>query len=177
MHPTSGPPFHTYLILITALQGRYYYHKPHVTDEKMGHSAHHRDLLRTQKDTAEGISTGKRQRDKVQTKPDTSFQGSPLIAVTQEALHSSATMLQQHMKCCLPWKLIGGSVLRFLSGGWSSGTLCLADTEISGSQRQKQVFHRNHTVYVNQGCQTHFHWGSQQPLGCLQRAECNFKTA
>ncbi|KAF6119922.1 hypothetical protein HJG60_010301 [Phyllostomus discolor] len=28
---------------------------------------------------------------------------------------------------------------------------------------------------LSQGCQTHFHWGPQQPHGCLQRAECNFR--
>ena len=30
--------------------------------------------------------------------------------------------------------------------------------------------------YILQGCQTHFHQGPHQPRGCLQRAECNFKT-
>ena len=29
---------------------------------------------------------------------------------------------------------------------------------------------------VGQGCQTHFHRGPCQPRGCLQRAECNFRT-
>ena len=29
----------------------------------------------------------------------------------------------------------------------------------------------------NQGCQTRFHQGPHQPRGCLQRAECNFRTA
>ena len=28
-----------------------------------------------------------------------------------------------------------------------------------------------------QGCQTHFYRGPHQPHGCLQRAECNFRTA
>ena len=30
--------------------------------------------------------------------------------------------------------------------------------------------------YIGQGCQTHFHWGPHQSCGCLQRAECNFRT-
>ena len=29
---------------------------------------------------------------------------------------------------------------------------------------------------IDQGCQTHFHPGLHQPRGCLQRAECNFRT-
>ena len=29
---------------------------------------------------------------------------------------------------------------------------------------------------LEQGCQTHFHQGPHQPRGCLQRAECNFRT-
>ena len=31
-------------------------------------------------------------------------------------------------------------------------------------------------IYLCQGCQTHCHQGPHQPLGCLQRAECNFRT-
>ena len=29
---------------------------------------------------------------------------------------------------------------------------------------------------LDQGCQTHFHGGPQQPHGCLQRAKCNLRT-
>ena len=29
---------------------------------------------------------------------------------------------------------------------------------------------------LSQGCQTHFHQGQHQPQGCLQMAECNFRT-
>ena len=29
---------------------------------------------------------------------------------------------------------------------------------------------------LDQVCQTHFHWGLNQPCSCLQRAECNFRT-
>ena len=29
---------------------------------------------------------------------------------------------------------------------------------------------------IEQGCQIHLHWGPHQPAGCLQRAECNFRT-
>ena len=30
--------------------------------------------------------------------------------------------------------------------------------------------------FIRQGCQTHFHRGPHQPLSCLQKAECNFRT-
>ena len=30
--------------------------------------------------------------------------------------------------------------------------------------------------FLVQGCQTHFHGGPHQPHGCLQRAECSFRT-
>ena len=35
-----------------------------------------------------------------------------------------------------------------------------------------------HGVFITiyQGCQIHFNWGPHQPCGCLQRAECNFRT-
>ena len=29
---------------------------------------------------------------------------------------------------------------------------------------------------IIQECQTHYHWGSHQPCGYLQRAECSFRT-
>ena len=29
---------------------------------------------------------------------------------------------------------------------------------------------------LQKGCRTHFHWGLHQPLSCLQRAKCNFRT-
>ena len=31
-------------------------------------------------------------------------------------------------------------------------------------------------IHLEQGYQTHFHQGPHQPRGCLQRAECNFRT-
>ena len=39
--------------------------------------------------------------------------------------------------------------------------------------------HRHTTEMQNtllQGCHTHVRWGPHQPCGCLQRAECNFRT-
>ena len=38
-----------------------------------------------------------------------------------------------------------------------------------------ETLHREFKL-LGQGCQTHFHQGPRQPCGCLQRAECNFRT-
>ena len=39
-------------------------------------------------------------------------------------------------------------------------------------------WHSHPCVYpLEQGCQTHFHWGPHQCHVCLQRAECNFKSS
>ena len=44
-----------------------------------------------------------------------------------------------------------------------------------------QTVYEDHVFHIiiyglEQGCQTHFHWGPRQPPRCLQRAECNFNS-
>ena len=43
--------------------------------------------------------------------------------------------------------------------------------------RKKRALVPNKEHLLDQGCQTHFHQGPHQPHSCLQRAECNFRTA
>lgn len=115
-----------------------------------------------------GYSKRKGTSDKVWGILSTSFQESPPSVVTQDALNSSNNKLWQHVKCCLPGKLVSGSVLRVFTGGWSNRHPLPSMYQNSRLPEAKQVFSINHVVCTDSlGAVSHFNqfwiwWGPCQ---------------